>query len=74
MAITLNVEKRDIKTDVATLRAAGKIPAVFYGKKEASTPIAISLVDFIKTYIYRTHRILPWHKQKCGSEWCRGIG
>ena len=50
MAITLNVEKRDIKTDVLALRAAGKIPAVFYGKKEASTPIAISLVDFIKTY------------------------
>jgi len=50
MAITLNVEKRDIKTDVATLREAGKIPAVFYGKKEASTPISVSLVDFIKTY------------------------
>lgn len=50
MAITLNVEKRDIKTDVADLRKAGKIPAVFYGKKEAATPITLSAVDFIKTY------------------------
>jgi len=50
MAITLKVEKRDIKTDVTALRNAGKIPAVFYGKKEASTPISIATVDFIKAY------------------------
>ncbi len=50
MAITLNVEKRDLKADVAALRQAGKIPAVFYGKKEASTPISIATVDFIKAY------------------------
>ncbi len=50
MAITLKVEKRDLKTDVAALRASGKIPAVFYGKKEASTPISIASVDFVKAY------------------------
>lgn len=50
MAITLKVEKRDVKADVAALRKAGKIPAVFYGKKEAATPISIATVDFIKTY------------------------
>lgn len=50
MAITLNVEKRDLKTDVVSLREAGKIPAVFYGKKEASTPISILTTDFIKAY------------------------
>ncbi|MDE1874800.1 MAG: 50S ribosomal protein L25 [Patescibacteria group bacterium] len=50
MAITLKVEKRDAKADVAALRKAGKVPAVFYGKKEASTPISIAAVDFIKTY------------------------
>lgn len=50
MAITLKVEKRDLKTDVAALRKAGKIPAVFYGKKEASTPISIASVDFVKAY------------------------
>ncbi|MFA6158431.1 MAG: 50S ribosomal protein L25 [Candidatus Paceibacterota bacterium] len=50
MAITLKVEKRDIKDDVVALRKAGKVPAVFYGKKEASTPISIASVDFIKAY------------------------
>ncbi len=50
MAITLKVEKRDLKTDVEALRKAGKIPAVFYGKKEASTPISIASVDFVKAY------------------------
>ena len=50
MAITLKVEKRDIKADVAALRKAGKIPAVFYGKKEPSTPISIASVDFMKAY------------------------
>lgn len=50
MAITLKVEKRDLKDDVAALRLAGKVPAVFYGKKEASTPISIATVDFIKAY------------------------
>lgn len=50
MAITLKVEKRDVKASVEDLRKAGKMPAVFYGKKEASTPIAISLVDFVKAY------------------------
>jgi large subunit ribosomal protein L25 len=50
MAITLKVEKRDLKDDVVALRNAGKVPAVFYGKKETSTPISISTVDFIKAY------------------------
>ena len=46
MAITLQVEKRDKKTDVNVLRKAGRIPAVFYGKKEASTSISVSAIDF----------------------------
>lgn len=50
MAITLKVEKRDLKADVGALRAAGKIPAVFYGKKEASTPISVIYNDFVKAY------------------------
>ena len=50
MAITLKVEKRDLKADVEALRKAGNVPAVFYGKKEASTPITVSTVDFIKAY------------------------
>ncbi len=50
MAITLKIEKRDLKADVDALRKAGKIPAVFYGKKEASTPISVASVDFAKAY------------------------
>jgi large subunit ribosomal protein L25 len=48
--ITLAVEKRDQKTDVEMLRKSGKIPAVFYGPKEKSTPITVSTVDFIKAF------------------------
>jgi len=50
MAITLKVEKRDVKVKPETLRAKGFIPAVFYGKKEASTPISIVRADFIKVW------------------------
>ena len=47
--ITLNYTKRDM-TSVSpeALRKGGKIPAVFYGPKEKSTPIVISTSDFIK--------------------------
>ncbi len=50
MAITLKVEKRDLKASVDALRAGGKMPAVFYGKKEAATPVTILVNDFIKVY------------------------
>ncbi len=46
--ITLKVEKRDIKENLAEIRKGGKIPAVFYGKKEASTPIKLSYALFEK--------------------------
>ena len=47
--ITLDVEKRDIKSPLGEMRKSGKIPAVFYGKKEKSTPIALSFPIFEKT-------------------------
>lgn len=47
--ITLQVEKRDLKAALGELRKSGKIPAVFYGKKEASTPIQLSQAIFEKT-------------------------
>lgn len=50
MAITLKVEKRHKKEDLEALRQGGRMPAVFYGKKEPSTPISVSLFDFTKTY------------------------
>ncbi len=47
--ITLDVEKRDPKASLSEIRKAGKIPAVFYGKKEAATPIMLSNAIFEKT-------------------------
>ena len=47
--ITLKVEKRDVKESLGEIRKAGKIPAVFYGKKEASTPIKLPFAVFEKT-------------------------
>jgi len=50
MAITLKVEKRDKKTDIDALRKTGRIPAVFYGKREPATAISVNALDFAKTY------------------------
>jgi large subunit ribosomal protein L25 len=47
--LTLKVEKRDPKSSLSEIRKAGKMPAVFYGKKEESTPIMLSYADFEKT-------------------------
>jgi large subunit ribosomal protein L25 len=48
--ISLSIEKRDAATKLETIRKAGKIPAVYYGPKEASTSIAISAVEFKKAF------------------------
>jgi len=48
--ISLKVEERDTTTTLDSLRKAGKIPAVFYGKKESSTPISINMVSFLKVW------------------------
>ncbi|MEK7176037.1 MAG: 50S ribosomal protein L25 [Patescibacteria group bacterium] len=48
--LTLKAEIRDTKTKPDLIRKAGKVPAVFYGKKEASTSIAIPKVDFLKVW------------------------
>lgn len=44
---TLTVNKRE-KGKNKKLRQEGRIPAVFYGKKEESTPIAVDAVAFAK--------------------------
>lgn len=48
--LSLKAEIRDTKTDIGDIRSAGNMPAVFYGKKEKSTPISISKVDFLKAW------------------------
>ena len=47
--ITLDVEKRDSKENLSQIRKEGKIPAVFYGKKEKSTSIKLPFNVFEKT-------------------------
>lgn len=47
---TLEVKNRNKKENLETLRKAGFVPAVFYGKKEASTPISVKNSDFIKVW------------------------
>ncbi len=47
--LTLNVEKRNPKSSLGEIRKAGKMPAVFYGKKEKSTPISLPFAAFEKT-------------------------
>ncbi|MDQ3090041.1 MAG: 50S ribosomal protein L25 [bacterium] len=48
--IKLKAELRDKSQKPADLRKSGKLPAVFYGKKEASTPISINSIDFLKAW------------------------
>jgi large subunit ribosomal protein L25 len=48
--LTLKADIRDTKVDPSAIRAHGQIPAVFYGKKEASTPISIRKIDFLKVW------------------------
>jgi large subunit ribosomal protein L25 len=47
--LTLKVEKRDSKASLSEIRTAGKMPAVFYGKKEESTSIMLPYAIFEKT-------------------------
>ena len=48
--LTLEATKRDKTENLDKLRKAGKIPAVFYGKKTESTPITLSKADFMKVW------------------------
>ncbi len=46
----IKAEKRDVKKSANALRKEGKIPAVFYGRKEKSTSIAVPAIDFQKIW------------------------
>lgn len=48
--LTLQATKRGLKEKVENLRLAGKVPAVFYGPKEKSTPITVPAVAFKKVW------------------------
>lgn len=46
----LVVQKRDTATSAKSLRNQGVLPAVVYGRKEASTPIAVDAKTFSKLF------------------------
>lgn len=48
--LTLTAQARDTKESASKIREAGNIPAVFYGAKETSTPISVSMGEFIKVW------------------------
>src|SRR3989344_3865863 len=48
--LTLKAEIRNKTDKLEQIRKAGKVPAVFYGKKEASTAISIPKIDFLKVW------------------------
>ncbi|HEY4511657.1 MAG TPA: 50S ribosomal protein L25 [Candidatus Paceibacterota bacterium] len=48
--LSINIEKRDKTHKLDALRKAGKLPAVFYGRKEKSTPITVSHAEFLKVW------------------------
>lgn len=50
MVLSLKAEKRTRTGKLGNLRKEGLFPAVFYGKKEESTPIQVKRADFLKVY------------------------
>ena len=48
--LTLTIAKRDTTEKIDAIRSSGKIPAVFYGRKEESTSISISRKEFEKLW------------------------
>jgi len=48
--ISLNAAKRDARITAEKVRRQGLLPAVFYGPKEASTPVSVSAKDFAKVW------------------------
>ncbi|MEK7390765.1 MAG: 50S ribosomal protein L25 [Patescibacteria group bacterium] len=48
--LSLEVKPRKIGGNLYKIRDEGLMPAVFYGKKEKSTPVSVPLADFLKVW------------------------
>lgn len=46
--LKLTAQTRDIKMSPESFRKKGFLPAIFYGPKEASTPVILNKIDFVK--------------------------
>ncbi|MES2215881.1 MAG: 50S ribosomal protein L25 [Patescibacteria group bacterium] len=67
--ISLSIEKRDIKTKLDEIRNAGRIPAVYYGPQEESTPITVSAIDFKKVWKKAGESSVVLLKDASGNEY-----
>lgn len=66
--ITLEYTKRDAKQKAEELRKNGLLPAVFYGKKNESTPILVSFSDFLKVWKHAGESEVVMLKSKDSSQ------
>src|SRR5437868_14933886 len=48
--LSLELKPRKVGGNLNKIRKDGLMPAVFYGKKEESTPVAVSLAEFLKVW------------------------
>jgi len=48
--LELNIKARESSENLETLRKEGKLPGVFYGPKEASTPITLETREFMRVW------------------------
>ncbi len=48
--LSLKVKARDVGESLYKVRDEGFMPAVFYGKKEKSTPVSVGMADFMKVW------------------------
>ncbi len=65
--LTLNVSKRTAGSTPDIIRAKGFVPAVFYGKKDASTAIEVKEVDLIKIWKQAGESSVVTLKDESGS-------
>ncbi len=48
--INLQVKPRAVGESLENMREDGFMPAVFYGKKQESTPVSVAMADFLKVW------------------------
>ncbi len=70
MIFTLNAEPRHTvrKSDLTTLRAEGKIPAVIYGPKMESLPISLNKGEFTQLYKKSFAEVSFWEIESQGKK------
>ena len=70
MIFTLNAEPRHTvrKSDLNTLRAEGKIPAVIYGPKMESLPISLNKGEFMQLYKKSFAEVSFWEIESQGKK------